>query len=120
MLLSTHLKSSRFRRAVNRAAAFVVLALQVAVGASALWEPLPGVKLGVHAEQGGTRHADQHAEESCVVCAVRAQASHTAPTAPTILAAVASAPPQAREIHATVDPRAVSTRSRAPPVALEV
>lgn len=119
MKLSMHLRSSRFRCAVNRVAASVVLALQVAVGASALWEPLPGVKLGVHAEQGGTRHTDQHAEESCVVCAVRAQASHAPPAAPTILAAAASAPPEAREIHATVDPRTVSTRSRAPPTTLE-
>jgi hypothetical protein len=102
MMLSMHLKSSRLRRAVNRAAALVVLGLQVAMGTAALWEPRAGVRLGVHIEQGGAQHTDQHAEESCVVCAV------------------AATPPEAREIHATVDPRAVTTRSRAPPAALEV
>jgi hypothetical protein len=119
MTLSPHLKSSRLRRAMSRAAALVVLGLQVAVSVSAIWEPRAGVRLGVHVEQGGTSHADQHSEESCVVCAVRAQASHTAPAAPTVTIADAATPPEAREFHATVDPRTVSTRSRAPPVTLE-
>jgi hypothetical protein len=119
MTLSMHLKPSRMRRAVNRAAALAVLGMQVALGISAIWEPRAGVRLGVHVEQGGTSHSDQHNEESCVVCAVRAQASHTAPAAPTITIADAATPPEAREFQATVDPRTVSTRSRAPPVTLE-
>jgi hypothetical protein len=116
-MLSMRLKSSRLLRAAKRVAAFGVLGLQFALVASAIFEPRPGVRLGVHAEQGGTRHSDQHSEESCVVCAVRALALQAAPAPPTIASTGVVLPPEAREFHATVDPRTVSTRSRAPPTA---
>ena len=112
---TSRLTSRAPHRLLHRVAALAVLALQLAMASSAVWEPRPGVRLGAHAEQGGTRDPGQHNEESCLVCAVRAQASAVAPSAPSIMRVEMASLPLARAAQATSDTRAVSTRSRAPP-----
>jgi hypothetical protein len=104
------------RRAFNRTAALVVLALQVGIAASPVWEERPGVRLGAHAEEQGSRqHAEQHNEESCVVCAARAQSQTPASPMPEIAFESPDLAPLAREEYSANDVRPVSTQSRAPP-----
>ena len=53
-----------------------------ALFASPLWEREGQVRMGAHLEQQGTRHAEQHREETCEVCGARAlQATSPAPVA---------------------------------------
>jgi hypothetical protein len=104
------------RRAIHRAVALIVLALQVVFAAAPAWEERAGVSLGAHAEeQGSPQHAEQHSEQSCVVCAARTQSQAPASPMPDIAFESADPAPFARAEYVASDFRAVSTQSRAPP-----
>jgi hypothetical protein len=104
------------RRALQRALALVVLTLQVGVASAPVWEERAGVSLGAHAEEQGTpQHAEQHSEESCVVCAARAQSQTPASPMPEIAFESPALAPLARAEYAANDIRPVTSQSRAPP-----
>jgi len=59
----------------RRAFAAGVVALQLGVITSAVWEARTERRLDAHAEENGTRHLDQHREDTCGLCAVSTLAS---------------------------------------------
>jgi hypothetical protein len=71
MPVTTPSFSALRRRSARRVLGALALALQALVLSSAIWEPQPAARLGVHVEQPGTRHVGMHDEASCTVCAVR-------------------------------------------------
>lgn len=99
----------------RRAFAAGVIALQFGVITSSVWEARTERRLDAHAEENGTRHLDQHSEDTCGLCA-----AHT-------LASMPSAGAQGPEVRDTVQAAIVgsqfapsltlrsTTFSRAPP-----
>lgn len=54
-----------------RVVAFALFTLQGAMALSPFWESASQGRLGMHAEQQGSRHSDLHNEDGCAVCSVR-------------------------------------------------
>jgi hypothetical protein len=63
------LRRSRFFG--HRIVACALFTLQGAIALSPLWESGSQGRLGMHAEQEGSRHAGLHNEDACAVCSVR-------------------------------------------------
>ena len=105
----------RLRTMRHRIVAIAVLVLQVAVAASALWEPGAEMRLDTHAERNGARHVDLHNEATCLLCSARAQTSLPSLPEPTLDSPrqAAAASPLSYDAPSVADhaPR----RSRAPP-----
>lgn len=83
----------------RRLALGALFALQGAIALAPLAEPSDKGRLGAHIEQQGAKHAYQHDETTCVVCAVRSLHCTPAHGCPPIVAdrqeavAVLDAPP---------------------------
>jgi hypothetical protein len=67
----SHGSLRRSRLFGHRIVAFALFMLQGAIALSPLWESGTRGKLGMHAEQQGSRHAGLHNEDACAVCTVR-------------------------------------------------
>ena len=68
------------RPLARRAFAAGVVALQIGVVSSAIWEASTERRLDAHVEESGTQHLDQHNEDTCGLCAARTFAAM--PSAP--------------------------------------
>lgn len=89
--------------------------MQLAFAAFALVEPRATVRLGVHVEQDGALHADQHSDDSCAVCAVRALSALPSPGTAASSASHGAIAPQAATLLPSPAVRFASLFSRAPP-----
>jgi len=105
----------RLRLARHRAAAVVVVVMQLFVAASAIWEQSAQVRLGEHAEQQDAQHVGQHDEATCALCSVRSQTSMPSAQQETAVAALRAMAPVTAAVPTRVAAPPSSTRSRAPP-----
>ena len=112
------LRTDHLRAWPSRLAATVVLVLHAALSGSVFLEPHGELKLGVHVEQDGARHIDQHNPESCALCEARTLTSLPSIAALPILALREVAVGPEWRLAAPVSRRALPRHSRAPPALL--
>jgi hypothetical protein len=103
------------RLRLRRAGGLLLLAIQLALAVFALAESRASMRLGVHVEQDGTRHDDQHSDETCGLCAVRAQSALPGECAATPATSGPSCAHRAVTLLPPTPAHILARRSRAPP-----
>ena len=110
LMASIHRLLRTARPWARRTLGVLVLVLQAALSLSAIWEPRGQVRLGVHAEQQGTRHVGTHNEATCTVCAARLL--HAAPT-PAVASELSAGPARfVAAIERSAEPSRPGARDR--------
>ncbi len=103
------------RRHSRHIAAALIVSLQLGVATSAVWEGRAERRLDTHVEENGTRHLDQHNEDTCALCSVRTQTPMPADLADRVVAGGEAGVGPAGSHRSVPSAQARTTLSRAPP-----